>query len=680
MEFNEFKKVFQQQFKKMIKDQNRLFLTDVDKNDLWEHYLDNFPEGTNKVYKGKREYDCNSCKQFIRSFANIVTIKNNKLISIWDIPDLEFPFNEVARSMSFFVKLTPIKDVFVTKDNKLGIDKNHQELEDGKIIKWEHFYYELPRYYIENSSDSIEAIQGRYRDLKNVFMRSMKELTIDSGKIILELIEQGSLYRGEEHKKNIQTFLKYKKEFENLKKDEQDNWCWNNNFNNSIAKIRNSALGTLLIDLSKDIDVDTAVKKFESVMAPSNYKRPKPIFTKKMIEDAQNKVEELGFTNSLKRRFAQLDDITINNILFVNRDVKNKLKNSVFDNLKEEIPINSKKFDKVEEVSIEDFIKNILPKTTNLELMIENKHNNNLMSLIAPENKDALTMFKWDNNFSWAYNGDIADSDIKKNVKNAGGNVEGVLRFSIQWNNNRDNNNDFDAHCIEPSGNIIMFNNMYNRQTSGILDVDITRPMTQVPNGPAVENITWTNKNKMEEKKYIFLVHNFSHNGGRTGFSAEIEYDGQIYSFEYSKELKNGEKVIVAEIEFDREKGIKFIKSLDSSVSSKKLWEINTNKFSKVNICMYSPNYWNKQKGIGNKHYFFFLNGCKNEAIPRGFFNEFLNEKLTEHKKVFEALGSKMRVEDSDNQLSGVGFSSTQRNSILAKIEGSVKRVIKIKF
>jgi len=668
-----FKKAMQKHFEFLIENQDVLFLANIDKDSLWDLYLNSFPKGTNEIYRERREYDCSLCKHFIRSYGNIIAVKSNKLVSIWDF-NVEYPFNKVCEKISSVIKGKEIKDIFVSKLNKLGTNKNRELGENNIVRTWEHFYLELPQRLVNKSHDTIESIQGNYRDVKNVFSRSMQELTLESGETVLELIEQGSLYRGEEFKETIKKFIKYKKEYINLIDKEKDNWCWFNCYN-SVGKIRNTAIGTLLIDLSNNVDLNSAVLKWEKVIAPTNYKRPKAIFTKKMIEDAEKKINELGFTESLGRKYAVLEDIAVNNVLFVNRDAKPKLQGSVFDELKQDVAENIKKFDRVEEVSIESFVKDILPNINDIEILLENKHKNNFLSLIAPKNKSAPSMLKWGNNFSWSYVGNITDS-MKQNVKNAGGNIDGVLRFSIQWNDGDNNQNDFDAHCREPNGNHIHYPNKgHIHPSSSMLDVDIITPGNKV----AVENITWTDINKMQEGKYILFVNNYSHRGGRTGFTAEIEYDGQIYSYEYNKELRQNENVIVAEIEFNKKTGIKFIQSLDSSLSSKEIWGINTNKFHKVSVFMFSPNYWNSQE-IGNKHYFFFINNCLNDSQPRGFYNEFLKEDLMKHKRVFEALGSKMKIEESNNQLSGLGFSSTKKDSIIVKVSGNFTRIIKIKF
>lgn len=55
--------------------------------------------------------------------------------------------------------------------------------------------------------------------------------------------------------------------------------------------------------------VEKAVKSYENIMAPSNYKRPTALITKKQIEAAQKKVEELGLTDALPRRHARVEDI-----------------------------------------------------------------------------------------------------------------------------------------------------------------------------------------------------------------------------------------------------------------------------------------------------------------------------------------------------------------------------------
>ena len=94
----------------------------------------------------------------------------------------------------------------------------------------------------------------------------------------------------------------------------------------------------------------------------------------------------------------------------------------------------------------------------------------------------------------------------------------------------------------------------------------------------------------------------------------------------------------------------------------------------------YSPNYFDEQDGIGHRHLFFFLKDCVNSEEPNGFYLEFLDNDLMKHKRVFEALGAKCHVEDTDDQLSGIGFSMTKREDLIIKVKGATERVMKIKF
>lgn len=680
MNFSEFKKIFQKNFAEMTKDADYLYEIEIDKDEFWNLYLDSYPAGTNEIYRQRREFDCSCCRHFIKSIGNAVVIKNNKVRTMWDFRTGDTTFQPVIDALNAYLMTKSVTNLYVSKFAHIGTAKNFENLGDGNVTEWEHFSLELPRKFVDTTGRSIGDIQGQFRDTRNVFKRSLDEISEEAVMTVLELIASNSLYKGEEWKSVLEKFLEYKRLYDRTPDNEKDNFAWENSSKAGvvIGRIRNHSIGTLLIDISEDVDLDTAVKKYEVIVAPANYKRPKAIFTKKMLEDAKKTIEELGYMDSLARRYATLDDITVNNILFSNKDAAKRISGaSVFDEMMSEATSSPKKFSKVEEVSVDKFVSDILPTASGLEAYLENRHASNMVSLIAPKNSDAKTMFKWDNGFSWAYSGNLTDSDVKKNVKSAGGAVDGVLRFSIQWNDEDYNNNDFDAHCVEPNGHEIYYGDKVNRYTGGNLDVDIIDPMRGTP---AVENIAWPVKSKMNVGKYRFYVNCFNNRGGRSGFKAEIEFDGQIYSFNYNKTLRHKENVQVAEVTLDANGNFTIKELLPSNVSSRDIWGIKTNQFVPVSTVMYSPNYWDEQQGIGNKHYFFMMKDCINPEKPNGFYNEFLKQELVQHKRVFEALGGKMAVEDVDDQLSGIGFSSTLRNDLIVKVKGATERIIKIKF
>lgn len=663
----------------MVKENEKLYEVNLDVEKLWNIYLDSFPQGTNEIYRERREHDCSCCHHFFRAMGNVVAIKDNKIVTIFDFETDSETFKPVLLACANYVKQHIISDIFITKEKRIGTKENHEQLPNGDITTWNHFYLDIPKYLVNSGSSSNESIKGAFRDTRNVFKRSLTEISIDATETVLELISQNSLYKGEEWKKVLEQFLKYQKEFLKVNDQEKENWLWVTSLKvgNVIGRIKNHSIGTLLLDITNGKGLDEAVRAYEVIVAPSNYKRPKAIFTKKMLEEAQNTINELGYTSALERRYAQVEDININDILFSNKDVSKKMigGNSVFDEMLKDVSAKPKTFNKVEEISIDKFVADVLPSCNEVELYLENKHQKNMVSLIAPVHQDSKTMFKWNNNFSWAYTGNMTDSLLKERVKAAGGSVTGDLRFSIQWNDLDYDTNDLDAHCVEPNKNRIYYAAKRSYATNGNLDVDIITPNKGTP---AVENITYPSRSMMKKGIYAFYVHCFSQRGGRKGFRAEIEFDGQIYSYDYQNALKYNEYVHVADVEYENGE-FKITHKLKETFSSKEIWNLKTNNFVPVSTIMYSPNYWQENK-VGNKHYFFMLKDCINPEQPNPFFNEYLKEDLMIHKRVFEALGSKCKVNECEDQLSGVGFSSTQRNEVVVKVKGTTERILKIKF
>ena len=76
MKFIAMRNKLMENFAEMTKDVTHLFEVNVDKDEMWNLYLDSFPAGTNKIYRERREHDCSCCRQFIKTVGNAVVIKD----------------------------------------------------------------------------------------------------------------------------------------------------------------------------------------------------------------------------------------------------------------------------------------------------------------------------------------------------------------------------------------------------------------------------------------------------------------------------------------------------------------------------------------------------------------------------------------------------------------------------
>lgn len=675
MDFHVIKHAVAKQFEKMSK--HPLFVTQIDKDQVWQTYLSSFPEGTNPRYRERTEHDCTCCKQFIRTVGGVVAIIDGKVESIWDISIPKEPgYQAVADALAAYVKSLPIDNKFLHYERHAGTDKNFEQHVDG-VTTWDHFFVNIPSQFVAKK-DTIATTLSGVRATHDVMYRSLTEITTDAIETVLELIAQNSLYRGEEHKFAVDAFRKVQVKFTKLKTtQEKDAFVWANmnTVPDSVSRIRNTVIGTLLTDLSDGKDLEGSVKAFEAKVAPTNYKRPTALITPRMIEQAKVKLTELGLTSALERRYATMQDITVNNIIFANRNARQAMAGDVFDELVAENSSKTiKNLDRVEQVPIEKFISEIVPKATSIEVMVENRHAGNFVSLVAPTDPTAGGLFKWNNKFSWSYAGEFTDS-IKERVKKAGGNVTGDLCCRLAWYNH----DDLDFHMIEPGGYEIYFGSRHSKSPcGGLLDVDMNagRGTTREP----VENIYYGSRSTMKEGTYRLSVFNYAKRESTgVGFDVEIDFMGTVYSFVFDKAVPDRTNIEVAKFKYSRANGVEIITSLPMTTKSKTMWGINTQTFQPVDVLMYSPNHWDENV-VGNKHYFFMLNQCKNDGTARGFFNEFLKEDLNEHRKVFEVVGSKMKVADSSEQLSGIGFSSTQPNTLICRVTGSFSRIINVVF
>ena len=670
MNFRQLKTAVQRQFNDM-KDEP-LFRVDIDKDKIWELYLKSFPEGMNPMFRKRTEHDCSCCRAFIKNIGGLVAIKNGALVSIWDCNAKDY--QPVVDALSAYVKALPIDNIFLHPVAVVGTDRNFENVEGGSPLTWEHLHANLPAPLVVKGL-ALGSALSESRAHHDVLLRSLKEISDDAIATVQDLISQNTLYRGAEKKALVDTFAKMKREFNKLKTDAQrEMYVWSHVRGPTafVNKIRNDVIGTLLVDLTEGKELDAAVKSFEDKVSGTNYKRPTALITPKMRDAAREKLQAMGLMPALDRRFAVLEDIKVTNVLFANRNARKRMNADVFD----ELPTkgqDAKNLGKVEEITIADFISKVLPQAKALEVMFENRHAANLVSLTAPCDLTALGLFKWDNPFAWSYNGELADA-IKERVKQAGGAVDGDVCCRLAWNNE----DDLDLHMKEPNYEIAYNNRGRMSPNGGILDVD-ANGLDGVRKDPC-ENIFYADlRTMLRYGTYQLFVHQYyMRTTADVGFDVEIDVKGEVYRFSHPKALRQGDRVVVADLVVSAE-GVKVVPKLEASTAVKEVWGIKTQTFHPVQAMLLSPNFWDG-KEVGNKHFFFMLEGCRNEGQARGFFNEFLKAELEPHRKTMEIVGSKMKVEQSPNQLSGVGFSSTQRNFVMCKVEGAFTRVVKVTF
>lgn len=621
--------------------------------------------------------------------------------------------------------LTDDKGVQLTSDLSYGKLVNH-------VYEFFHFNVRLDPKYVYEGNDSLETVLSKINNKRASFTKTMN-LSKESLQTVKEFILMNALIESDDHVYKIDQILEFKKGnansdniflktgYDNLTTDyEKNNFLWSVfdtikyvNFGGSLIGTLCTDVGKILVkieELSNEIITNDAQERantnnidiqnnaleglceaYNKRADSKNYGKAVKPRTKYQLELANKIIVEGGWMDSLPRRHATLKDVSAAETLYSNNTNGGVLKEiNVFANagMVGVKPKNKENlFEGVSEISIDKFMSDILPDAISLEVYLENKHCRNMMSMFTAKNPDSKAMFSWNNPFSVTnIEGIATKSLIKESLREKGVSVDGFMRCSISWNDERPTSlfntkgvYDADIHCMLPiAGKEIYYSNKYDALTGGRLNHDI-----QVPDGVAEENILFVKKPMGGD--YRFIVKNYTRNRGKivnnNGFTLELEIDGEIKSYVYKHNHQSDIYAVTVSL---REDG--YSVKIDDSLTeindnaSKEVWGLDTNKFHKVNLLCKSPNHWG-DSSVGSLSYLFLLEGCKADIPLRAYHASQLNSELHKVRKDLDMLADYTMVQPtSEDELSGLGFNATVAEELIVKVEGSFTKTFKIKF
>lgn len=696
-EFKPFGRATNAAFQRMTSDGGReVFSVAIEPDDLWARYLAAFPPGTDPPMAKKTEHDCSACRHFVRRAGGIVTLSpdGKGLNTVWDDAAesgrIGF-YSAVALALRDAVRSAGVRDVFRVgaRETQFGAEVTRSmDPATGRAVTWGHFWTgEIPQRFRVAMPDTE---RGNSRTTVQLLERGLAELSPGAVSTVMELIRSNAVYRGQEHEHAVAEFQRLQRASLALPDPARRSLHAWANASSPAARFRNTVIGTLVQDLSEGVDLERAVASFEAKVAPQNYRRTTALITPGMVKSAMATVAELGLETALERRFATVADVSVRDVRWVDNSVQPLMKGGgIADVLMRHAEASSAPAsaagdaERAEEISLDDFMATVLPGATGLEVLFAGELAGDLFSLTAPVHPEPKRLFAWGNDFAWSYAGNLTDG-IKERVKAAGGKVTGVLRVSLSWSNY----DDLDLHVHEPPGRganaaseHISFRNKRG-WTGGVLDVDMNAGSgrTREP----VENVIW--ERSVPDGPYRIVVNNYALRETRDpGFTVEVECSGRVTHFSHAKGVRDKQDVAVCTLRM-RDGAIESVEPGDPAVTrsagaGRERWGLATDRYHRVTAVMLSPNHWEGAgPGVGNRHVFLVLEGARNDEDTRGFYSEFLHPRLQPHRKVFEVIADKTKCQPSEGQLSGLGFSSTKRESFLVRARmGKKTRIFSVR-
>lgn len=385
-------------FSKMVNEKTPLFTTDVE--NLYDIFLSGLPE------EARQHYTCNACRNFVNRYGGLVTIDETGLTYpiMWCNPAPQF-FKHAVHAVRGAVEKAKVTGVFLISDKTLGVPKTRDRKNN---CTWEHMAITVPLSMVHNSRlYSAEQKMAEKKQDYITLMNAIRRYSLDTVKTAVNLLKSNSLYRSEKFLGIAEWFLKIKEQYG------KHDW---RHFNNIVWRaaatapagfchIPGSVVGSLMDDIEDGYEFDAVKRRFDEKMNPLKYHRPQVAPGAQNVARAEKIVAELGIANSLKRRYARLDEVKT--VWLPKTWGPEPKTGGIFDCVKTKEQVNkpAPMVGNATKMTWEKFQRTVLPGATKIEVKVVYGRDS-YAALVTAEDPEAPPIIAWDkeetrNPFSW---------------------------------------------------------------------------------------------------------------------------------------------------------------------------------------------------------------------------------------------------------------------------------------
>ena len=373
-----------------------LFTTDVE--NLYDVFVNHLP------FYARQTYNCRACRDFVNKYGSLVRISDKGYLEpvMWNRVRTTSFFEDALQTVYAAVSNAKVTGVFITSEKTLGTPKTGI---------WEHMAVDVPKSMIYSSfiytTNQVSA--AKLEDFKMI-TKAVSDYSIETVEAAVNLLRSDSMYRGDKILGIAEWFLDVQKSVKNTRLRRNILWKKVATAPAGFCHISSSVIGTLLDDISEGMSIEDVQRRFNEKMDPLKYQRPQVAPSAGNVARAEKIVAELGLENSLKRKFARLDEIET---IWKPVDKTHKLTSStmssgVFSDIKTKESTVKKPnigYRSESKMTWVKFQRTVLPIATKIELDVHTRMNS-YAAIVTAEDPNATPIICWDkedhrNPFNW---------------------------------------------------------------------------------------------------------------------------------------------------------------------------------------------------------------------------------------------------------------------------------------